>query len=76
MTVQSVSYAERLVAAKQHLAPSPVSARSRADEIAADRAWPSLVADSRRPSLAWSSTAAVPEADEASLVKLAISWTG
>ena len=63
MTVQSVSYAERLVAAKQHLAM-------------ADRAWPSLVADSRRPSLAWSQPEAVADLDDPTLVKLALSWMG
>jgi hypothetical protein len=63
MNLQSVSHAERLAAAKQHLAMT-------------DRAWPSLMADSRRPSLAWNCPEPAPAADEMSLVKLAISWTG
>lgn len=63
MTAQDVSPAERLMAAKRHLAQ-------------ADRAWPRLTADSRRPFPAWSSVEPAAEMDETSLEKLAISWTG
>lgn len=63
MNAPSVSHAERRAATQQHLAQI-------------DRAWPRLVADSRRPSLAWRLPPAASERDEPALMKLAISCCG